>query len=121
MKADEVSVKLGLHNKLDKNVPTIKVSQIKMYDPCFINANPEESGPDIAILTLEKPVAFTKKIHPVCLPSNAEELHINKTVTVTGWGWKQLKEEDPDPNLKEVKLSVVSNNVCSKQNYTMQR
>ena len=121
MKPDEVSVKLGLHNKLDENVTAIKVSKIYIYDPCFKNNNPEESGSDIAILTLEKPVKFSKTISPVCLPSNAEELHINKTVTVTGWGWKQLKEEDPDPYLKKVKLSVVSNDVCRKQNYTMQR
>ena len=121
LKADHIGVKLGLHNKLDKKVPTIKVSKINLYDPCFKNTNVDESGPDIAILTLEKPVTFNDKIGPVCLPSNAEKLHINKTVTVTGWGNKFLKVHDPDPNLKEVNLSVVSNDICRKQNYTMQK
>ena len=43
---------------------------------------------DIAILTLETPVNFTKFIQPVCLPDNDNTNSIDKeeSFTISGWG-----------------------------------
>lgn len=50
---------------------------------------------DIAILTLSEPVAFTKQIRPICLPSGAQ-LYAGKAATVIGWG--SLRESRDNVN-----------------------
>ncbi|XP_046608839.1 transmembrane protease serine 9-like [Neodiprion virginianus] len=65
---------------------------------------------DVAILTLDKPVAFTEQIRPVCLPSGSQ-LYSGKTATVIGWG--SLRESGPQPAvLQEVAIPVWTNSEC---------
>lgn len=40
---------------------------------------------DIAILTLDSPVQFTKTVRPICLPRN-ERQYSGMYATVIGWG-----------------------------------
>jgi len=67
---------------------------------------------DLAVLTLQKPIKFTERIRPVCLPT-----HDMKTdglrATVTGWGRdenKKLKSK-----LQEHEASIITNSKCSAQ------
>lgn len=66
---------------------------------------------DIAILTLDKKVPFSKGISPICLPSAASGLHSGKTGTVIGWG--SLREMGAQPSvLQEVTLPIWTNEEC---------
>lgn len=40
---------------------------------------------DVAVITMDSPVAFTKKIKPICLPTGGAT-YAGKTATVIGWG-----------------------------------
>ncbi|XP_033356794.1 proclotting enzyme-like [Bombus vosnesenskii] len=65
---------------------------------------------DIALLTLNEPVPFTKEIRPICLPSGPQ-LYIGCTATVIGWG--SLRESGPQPAiLQKVSIPIWSNNEC---------
>ncbi|XP_019871299.1 proclotting enzyme-like [Aethina tumida] len=65
---------------------------------------------DIAILTLDSPVEFTKNIRPVCLPSSGRDF-AGQTGTVIGWG--SLRESGPQPAiLQEVNIPIWSNRDC---------
>lgn len=41
---------------------------------------------DIALMELDKPVAYTEYIRPICLPSPQHIFEVGKQVYVTGWG-----------------------------------
>ncbi|OAD59342.1 Serine proteinase stubble [Eufriesea mexicana] len=65
---------------------------------------------DIALLTLNEPVPFTKQIRPICLPSGSQ-LYSGKIATVIGWG--SLRESGPQPAiLQEVSIPIWSNSEC---------
>ncbi|XP_022117558.1 proclotting enzyme [Pieris rapae] len=65
---------------------------------------------DVAILTLDQPVTFTKSVRPVCLPSGGRA-YAGLTATVIGWG--SLKESGPQPAvLQEVSIPIWSNAEC---------
>ncbi|KAL4702949.1 hypothetical protein ACJJTC_008727 [Scirpophaga incertulas] len=65
---------------------------------------------DIAILTLDQPVKFTKNIRPVCLPSGGRA-YAGQMATVIGWG--SLRESGPQPStLQEVTIPIWSNSDC---------
>jgi len=70
---------------------------------------------DIAILTLDSPVQFSKQVRPICLPTTSSESYAGKTATVIGWG--SLRESGPQPaELQEVNIPIWNNNDC-KQKY----
>lgn len=39
---------------------------------------------DVAVLTMDSPVQFSRTVRPICLPSGG--VHNGKTGTVIGWG-----------------------------------
>uniref|UniRef100_A0A0K8RD55 Putative serine protease with signal anchor n=1 Tax=Ixodes ricinus TaxID=34613 RepID=A0A0K8RD55_IXORI len=41
---------------------------------------------DLALLKLKMPVNFTKRIQPICLPENCEELPSDVSIYAAGWG-----------------------------------
>lgn len=70
---------------------------------------------DIAILTLDQKVPFSKGIKPVCLPAPGSRQFSGLTATVVGWG--SLRENGPQPSvLQEVTLPIWTNSEC-KQKY----
>ncbi|VVC45767.1 Serine proteases, trypsin family, serine active site,Peptidase S1, PA clan,Serine proteases, trypsin [Cinara cedri] len=65
---------------------------------------------DIALLTLDKPVKFTKQVHPICLPTS-RSMYAGQTATVIGWG--SLRESGPQPAvLQKVNVPVWTNQEC---------
>ena len=60
---------------------------------------------DIAIIILAKPLTFSDKIHPVCLPSSEDNVYVGENVTHMGWGMTGYKSEQ-SPTLKHVDLKV---------------
>ncbi|XP_049878012.1 proclotting enzyme [Pectinophora gossypiella] len=65
---------------------------------------------DVAVLTLDQPVTFTKNIRPICLPSGGRA-YAGLIATVIGWG--SLRESGPQPSvLQEVSIPIWSNAEC---------
>ncbi|XP_065166497.1 proclotting enzyme-like [Atheta coriaria] len=65
---------------------------------------------DIALLTLDSPVQFSKQIRPVCLPAPGSSYE-SQTATVIGWG--SLREMGPQPAiLQEVNIPIWRNSDC---------
>ncbi|XP_041975443.1 proclotting enzyme-like [Aricia agestis] len=66
---------------------------------------------DVAILTLDQPVTFSKTIRPVCLPTGGSRAYTGRDATVIGWG--SLRESGPQPSiLQEVTIPIWSNQEC---------
>ncbi|XP_049279959.1 CLIP domain-containing serine protease B9 [Anopheles funestus] len=67
---------------------------------------------DVAVLTMDQPVPFTKQVRPICLPAADNTRAYNgHTATVIGWG--SLRENGPQPAiLQEVNLPIWTNNEC---------
>ncbi|XP_073957733.1 CLIP and Tryp_SPc domain-containing lethal (2) k05911 [Choristoneura fumiferana] len=65
---------------------------------------------DIAILTLDQPVPFTRNSRPICLPSGGRA-YSGLVATVIGWG--SLREGGTQPaELQEVSIPIWTNNDC---------
>ncbi|XP_070504277.1 proclotting enzyme-like [Chironomus tepperi] len=66
---------------------------------------------DIAILTLDRKVPFSRGIRPVCLPSIASGTYHGQIATAVGWG--SLRENGVQPSiLQEVTLPIWKNEEC---------
>ncbi|XP_073994864.1 trypsin-like isoform X2 [Rhodnius prolixus] len=65
---------------------------------------------DIAILTLDTPISYTKNIRSICLPTSSQN-YAGLTATVIGWG--SLRESGPQPSeLQEVTIPIWTNREC---------
>lgn len=102
-------VRLGDHNiKTDYDVQHIerKVKRVvrhRGFDSRTLHH-------DIAVLTLEYPVTFSKAVSPICLPK-ANQAYSGYMATVIGWG--SLRENGQQPAiLQKVTIPVWSNEMC---------
>jgi len=62
----------------------------EIFDVCSKKEHPNYSSNtnehDVSILTLCKPISFTKTVAPVCLPDQSRAAYDDVVSTVTGWG-----------------------------------
>lgn len=76
--------------------------------PQYSNRNYDN---DLALLRLDKPVAYTRYILPICLPTEDLKI-IGKRGYVTGWG--RIYDGGPEPSfLNEVDVPILSNSECN--------
>lgn len=69
---------------------------------------------DIAILTLDQKVPFSRSVKPVCLPAPGSRQFSGLVATVVGWG--SLRENGPQPSvLQEVTLPIWTNSECQQK------
>lgn len=105
---EDITLVLGKHN--------IKTwaTKSEIRDAKEIYVHPDYQQPadaDIAIISMDRPVAFTSKIRPVCLWSESSVSITGRQGTVIGWGRDEFfNEYVPEP--KEVKMPVVSQEEC---------
>ncbi|KAB0800606.1 hypothetical protein PPYR_06346 [Photinus pyralis] len=104
-----VSVRLGEHNlqsDIDceeycadppQNVAVEESIPHELYDPKSIHRYN-----DVAVLRLQRPVAFTDYIFPICLPSTQNTAYAGLTMTVAGWG----RTENRSQSVSKMKLDV---------------
>lgn len=65
---------------------------------------------DVALLTMDSPVTFTKSIRPICLPTG-NAAYVGQSATVIGWG--SLREGGPQPAvLQKVSIPIWTNQEC---------
>ena len=67
---------------------------------------------DIALLTLSRPVPFSRRIQPVCLPA-ADADHTGSSADLAGWGYTEFNGEGTSV-LQEVSLTVVNEQQCER-------
>ncbi|KAK9874459.1 hypothetical protein WA026_002800 [Henosepilachna vigintioctopunctata] len=73
---------------------------------------------DLAILTLNKPVEYSRTIKPICLWNDYDDLRyvVGKYGTVVGWG-KDEGQQDYLVDPKKIEMPIVSEEVCLRSNY----
>ena len=115
-----VVVTLGEHNissisptKTEQKY-TISNANIEVH-PLYNHATKDN---DIAKLYLDQPIDFVQhpKIHPICLPADANEDYTGRDAKATGWGvvnstaWRA-----PAEVLQEISIGVISLDDCNQR------
>ncbi|XP_074053863.1 putative serine protease 45 isoform X3 [Macrotis lagotis] len=111
----DYTVELGdiYYNSKDSTVAYVKDIIIHpSYTDLFIIKN------DLALIQLQSPVNLSRKIQPICLPSNKFNLKNGTRCWVTGWGLtqrpEQASEDDYPSRLQEADLYIIEKNHCNK-------
>ncbi|KAM9032189.1 vitamin K-dependent protein C isoform X1 [Sarcophilus harrisii] len=81
------------------------------------NYTKSTSDNDIALLYLNKPVAFSKYILPICLPNQGlahrELMKVGKEMVITGWGRQFEESKNRTYILRFIKIPLASHTECS--------
>ena len=112
----EVRVMLGAHNiKAETEEGRININTMMFFT--HPEYNPTALQNDIALIHLGRPVQFSRRISPVCLPGQADTDRTleDRTVLATGWGRPSDTAKGISPVLREVSLHTISNIECMKQ------
>ena len=82
---------------------------------CYRGCRKGIEGSDIAVITLDRPVQFSNKIRPICLPANPrQEQFEKKTAVIAGWGmFDNANKTSQLPREAEVK--VLKHKACEGQ------
>lgn len=117
--ANDILVRLGKHNRAAferGNEKIVAISDIIVHPKYNWKENLNR---DIALLHLRRPVTFTDRIHPICLPSKK----VARTLLTAGYkgrvtGWGNLQETwNPSARnlpkyLQQIHLPIVEPNIC---------
>jgi len=68
---------------------------------------------DIALLILTWPLFYSKYVQPINLPAPQDELPVNETVVVSGWGLVDYYDYDLPDNLNAASVQIIARNVCA--------
>ncbi|EFX82217.1 hypothetical protein DAPPUDRAFT_241413 [Daphnia pulex] len=109
-----------VHNQTNKIYDLLKITlganditvgensgQVLDWKKIVIPAGIELVEPDIAVITLSKPVTFTDYVQPACLPFADDTDHVNDSVLLTGWG-----ENSSGSVLRTIQTTVLSGGQC---------
>ncbi|XP_063322600.1 prothrombin-like [Pelmatolapia mariae] len=116
---NDILVRLGKHNRaqFERNIEKIVAIDEIIVHPKY---NWKENlNRDIALLHMRRPVIFTDKIHPICLPSKTVAKFLMSEGfkgRVTGWGnlkesWNPAVRNLPSV-LQQIHLPIVDQNIC---------
>jgi len=103
-----IRVLLGDDNMDDSYFEPLKVRKIVNH-PDYHKDQYNVMTDDLSILTLTKPVKFSHKIKPACLPSHANENYLNQVATVSGWGSVDGGKQPYNLMKVDVKVTNVQN------------
>jgi hypothetical protein len=68
---------------------------------------------DIAMIKLDRPIAFNDQIRPVCLPASGEAIPIGKNCVIAGWGRVNSLTQDTATILQQLSVPVQTPQQCS--------
>ncbi|XP_067407694.1 plasma kallikrein isoform X1 [Emydura macquarii macquarii] len=94
-------------SEINKDTPFFKVQKIIIH-PQYVIA---ETGYDIALMKLDKPMNFTDLQQPICLPSKEEANTVYTNCWVIGWGYTKEQGQVED-TLQKAPVPLVSNEEC---------
>ncbi|XP_074985153.1 serine protease 27-like [Caretta caretta] len=105
-------VQLG-EKRIVSETPTKSFSSVKRIIP-HPNYNSNSFLADIALVELEKPIAFTASISPVCLLDASVRVPSGKPCWVTGWGNTLPQVNSPRAEiLQELEVLTIDSTVCN--------
>ena len=113
----DIRVLVGEHDTTDSVADIRPISAITDH-PNYDASN--NYAYDVSILTLASPISFSSVVAPVCLPSSVSPQYTGQLATVTGWGTTSSGGSQP-PRLREVDVTVVSNQQCNNDYGGIQR
>ena len=80
---------------------------------CYRGCKKGIEGSDIAVITLDRPVQFSNKISPICLPANpSKDQFETKTAVVAGWGSTKHNTKQISPTPREAEVKVLKYKHC---------
>ncbi|KAG6922966.1 kallikrein B1, partial [Chelydra serpentina] len=94
-------------SEINEDTPVFKVQEIIIH-PQYVIA---ETGYDIALMKLDKPMNFTDLQQPICLPSKEETNTMYTHCWVIGWGYTKEQDQVQDI-LQKATIPLVSNEEC---------
>ncbi|XP_043217203.1 venom protease-like [Amphibalanus amphitrite] len=106
----DLTVRLGEHDLSrtnDGRHVDVSVARITIH-PGYVGKQN-----DIALLQLSRPVTFSRRIQPVCLPA-VDASHTGKTADLAGWGYTEFNGEGSQV-LQEVELVVLDEQQCEQR------
>ncbi|RVE65155.1 hypothetical protein OJAV_G00132850 [Oryzias javanicus] len=68
---------------------------------------------DIALMELDRPVAYTEYIKPICLPAPQHIFDVGKQVYVTGWGALREGANQAATVLQKAQVRIINQTVCN--------
>ncbi|XP_077675044.1 serine protease 27-like [Eretmochelys imbricata] len=105
-------VQLG-EKRIVSETPTKTFSSVNRIIP-HPNYNSNSFLADIALVELEKPIAFTASISPVCLLNASIRVPAGKPCWVTGWGNTLPQVNSPGAEiLQELEVLTIDSTVCN--------
>ena len=110
--ASSIRVLLGEHSIADSVYNRVDVAEIINHP----DWNSQRIDNDYAILRLAKPVTFTNKVAPACLPADTAATYAGVVGTVTGWG-RLILAGNQHTTLQEVDLTVTTKSACDNAYY----
>lgn len=69
---------------------------------------------DIGMLILRRPLTFTNKVQPIALPPPDDIIRVNKSVSVSGWGFQQHDKPELPSNLHSVAVHIIDQESCNR-------
>ncbi|KAH1170978.1 hypothetical protein KIL84_006596, partial [Mauremys mutica] len=105
-------VQLG-ENRIVSEAPTQMSSSVKRVVP-HPNYNSSTFLADIALVELEKPIAFTASISPVCLLDASVRVPAGDACWVTGWGnIRPQASSSLAETLQELEVPTIDTTICN--------
>ena len=83
---------------------------------CYRGCKKGIEGSDIAVITLDRLVQFSRKIRPICLPANPSIKQFEtKTAVAAGWGSTKHNSKKTSPTPREAEVKVLKHKACEGQ------
>ncbi|NP_001089555.1 uncharacterized protein LOC734611 [Xenopus laevis] len=79
--------------------------------------NKEEKKYDIALISLDKPVAYSDYIQPACLPQEASDITRMNDCYIAGWGMVNGFFRIRTDALQEASTELIPNSRCNQRNW----
>ncbi|KAG8237910.1 hypothetical protein J437_LFUL017782 [Ladona fulva] len=115
---EDIMLALGGHDRKDfyrgkdDEVETRKIEKVAIH-PQF---NASNYNNDLAIITMDKPVMFTTRIRPICLPFREGGNYTGNAAVVVGWG-RTAESKPTSPFPQKVEVTVLSKSECDQSGY----
>ena len=113
---DEVVVILGTHNAIQslRGWQVLILAAITIYPGYnLVKGVKYESAPDIAVLTLDRPVELNAAVNTICLSDGLSQ-YVDTKATVSGWGYVPSEKKTSGQKLMKAEVSVISNIDCKR-------
>lgn len=72
-----------------------------------------EADDDIALIVLQNPLKFSERVQAIELPKPFEQIGVNTTVWISGWGTRQNGIQDRPEMLHATTVQIIEQEICN--------